>query len=107
MSKTPVQRRNDKGIIRRNILHVYDVDRLIFSIKHNFRYYDWVRNSLFKNLSKRRYEHLKRLYEDWMIIENIDIREINESGFNPDIFIRDFNKIVRTLMNKPEFVLMD
>ena len=42
-----------------------------------------------------------------MIIENIDIREINESGFNPDIFIRDFNKIVRTLMNKPEFVLMD
>ena len=43
-----------------------------------------------------------------MIIKNIDIRsEINESGFNPDIFIRDFNKIVRTLMNKPEFVLMD
>ena len=58
-----------KGIIRRNILHVYDVDRLIFSIKHNFPYYDWVKNSLFKTLSKRRYERLKWLYEDWMIIK--------------------------------------
>ena len=43
-----------------------------------------------------------------MIIKNIDIRsKINDFGFNPGIFIRDFSNIVRTLMNKPEFVLMD
>ena len=43
-----------------------------------------------------------------MIIKNINIRsQINDSGSNPDIFIRDLNKIVRTLMNKPELVLMD
>ena len=43
-----------------------------------------------------------------MIIKNIDIRsKINDFGFNPDIFIRDLNKNVGTLMNKPEFVLMD
>ena len=97
-----------KGIIRRNILHEYDVDRLISSIKHNFPYYDWVKNSLFKKLSKRRYSTFKMIYEDWMIIKNIDIHsKINDFGFNPDIFIRDVNKIVGTLMNKPEFVLMD
>ena len=43
-----------------------------------------------------------------MVIKNIDIRsKINDFGDNPDTFIRDFNKIVGTLMNKPEFVLMD
>ena len=42
-----------KGIIRRNILHEYDVDRLIFSIKHNFPSHDRVKNSLFKNISKK------------------------------------------------------
>ena len=48
------------------------------------------------------------IYEDWMIIKNIDIRsKIKDFGFNPGIFIRDFSNIVRTLMNKPEFVLMD
>ena len=97
-----------EGIIRRKILHEYDVDRLIFSIKHNFPIYDRVKNSLFKKLSKRRYESFRWIYEDWMVIKNIDIRsKINELGFNTDIFIRDFNKIVGTLMNKPEFALMD
>ena len=43
-----------------------------------------------------------------MDIKNVDIRrKINVFGFNPDVFIRDFNKIIGTLMNKPEFVLMD
>ena len=43
-----------------------------------------------------------------MIIRNIDIRrKIKDFGHEPDRFIRDFNKIVGTLMNKPEFVLMD
>ena len=43
-----------------------------------------------------------------MKVKNIDIRKkINDFGFNPDVFIRDFNKIVGALMNKPEFVLMD
>ena len=97
-----------EGIIRRNMLHEYDVDRLIFSIKHNFPNYDWVKNSLFKKLSKRRYTSLRWIYEDWMIIENMNIRsKINDFGHNPDRFIMDFNRIVRTLMNKPEFVLMD
>ena len=97
-----------EGIIRRNILHEYDVDRLIFKIKHNFPNYDWVKNSMFKKLSKRRYTCLRWIYEDWMSIKNINIRsKIHDFGFNPDIFIRDFNKIVGTLMNKPEFVLMD
>ena len=43
-----------------------------------------------------------------MIIKNINIRsKINDFGYNPDRFIMVVNKIVRTLMNKPEFVLMD
>ena len=97
-----------EGIIRRNILHEYDVDRLIFSIKHDFPIYDRVKNDLFKKLSKRRYTVFKWIYENWMDIKNVDIRrKINVFGFNPDVFIRDFNKIIGTLMNKPEFVLMD
>ena len=77
-----------EGIIRRNILHEYDVDRLIFKIKHNFPNYDWVKNSLFKNLSKRRCERFRWIYADWMIIKNIDIRsKINDFGFNPDILL--------------------
>ena len=70
------------GIIRRNILHEYDVDRLIFSIEHNFPNYDWVKNSLFKKLSKRRYTSLRWIDADWMIIRNIDIHsKINDFGF--------------------------
>ena len=42
-----------QGIIRRNILHEYDVDKLLFSTKHDFPIYDRVKNSLFKNLSKK------------------------------------------------------
>ena len=43
-----------------------------------------------------------------MKIKHINIRsKIDDFGFNPDVFIRDFNKIVGTLMNKPKFVLMD
>ena len=97
-----------EGIIRRNILHVYDVDRLIFSIKHDFPTYDRLKNCLFKTLSMKRYNRFRWVYADWMIIKNINIRsKINDFGFEPDRFIRDFNKIVGTLMNKPEFVLMD
>ena len=100
-----------EGILRGNILNEYDVDRLIFSIKHNFPNYDWVKNSLFKKLSKRSYETFRWIYEDWMIMKNmknINMRsKINDFGCDPDRFIRDFNKIVRTLVNKPEFVLMD
>ena len=101
-----------QGIIRRNILHEYDVDRLIFSTKHDFPIYDRVKNNLFKNLSKKRYTTFKWIYEDWMILKtmtkSINIRhKINSFGFNPDMFIRDFNKIVGTLMNKPDYVLMD
>ena len=97
-----------EGIIRRNTLHEYDVDRLIFSIKHSFPIYDRVKNSLFKRLSQRRYTRLRWIYEDWMVIKNIDIRrKISDFGDDPDTFIRDVNKIVGTLMNKPEFVLMD
>ena len=108
MSKTPIQQELLEGITRRNILHERDVDSFIFSIKHNFSNYDWVKNSLFKNLSKRRYERLRWIYEDWMIIKNINIRsKINDFGYDPDRFIMVVNKIVRTLTNKPEFVLMD
>ena len=89
-------------------IHEYDVDRLIFSIKHDFPIYDRVKNDLFKKLSKKRYTVFKWIYEDWTDIKNINIRsKINDFGFNADVFIRDFNKIVGTLMNKPEFVLMD
>ena len=112
MPKRQSKKERIEGIIRRNILHVYDVDRLIFSTKHDFPIYDRVKNSLFKNLSKKRYTTFKWIYEDWMILKtmtkSINIRhKINDFGFNPDVFIRDFNKIVGTLMNKPEFVLMD
>ena len=97
-----------EGILRRNILHEYDVHRRIFKIKHNFPNYDWVKNRLFKKLSKRRYQCLRWVHEDWMSIKNINTRsKINDFGHDPDKFIRDFNKIVRTLMNKPEFVFMD
>ena len=58
-----------EGIISRNNLHEHGVDRLIFSIKHNFPNYDWVRNSVFKILSKRRYERLRWVYADWMTIK--------------------------------------
>ena len=41
-------------------------------------------------------------------MKNVNMQnKINDFGFNADVFIRDFNKIVGTLMNKPEFVLMD
>ena len=40
--------------------------------------------------------------------KSINIRhKINRFGFNPDIFIGDFNKIVGTLMNKPDFISID
>ena len=78
----PIQHKKIEGVIRRNILHEYDVDRLIFSIKHNFPNYDWDKNSLFKKLSKRRYTRLRWIYADWMIIRNIDIHsKINDFGF--------------------------
>ena len=75
-----------QGIIRRNILHEYDVDRLIFSTKHDFPIYDRVKNSLFKSLSKKRYATFKWIYEDWMILKtmtkSIYIRhKINDFGF--------------------------
>ena len=72
-----------EGILRRSILHVYDVDRLIFSIKHNFPNYDWIKNGLFKKLSKRRYTILRWICEDWMMIKNISIRsKINDLVVN-------------------------
>ena len=87
-----------EGIVRRDRLHEYDVDRFILSIKHDFPIYDRVKNNLFKKLSKRRYERVRWIYEDWMIIENIDIQsKIKNFGFNPDIFIRDFNKLLELL----------
>ena len=101
-----------EGIIRRNILHEYDVDKLLFSTKHDFPIYDRVKNNLFKNLSTKRYTTFKWIYEDWMILKcmgkHINIRhKINDFGFNPDMFIRDFNKIVGTLMNKPDYISTD
>ena len=100
-----------EGVVRRDRLHEYDVDRFILSIKHDFPIYDRVKNSLFKKLSTKRYTVFKWIYEDWMILKNMKNvnmqNKINDFGFNADVFIRDFNKIVGTLMNKPEFVLMD
>ena len=77
-----------------------------------FPFMTGLKNNLFKNLSKKRYTTFKWIYEDWMILKtmtkSINIRhKITSFGFNPDIFIRDFNKIVGTLINKPGFDLID
>ena len=71
-----------EGIIRRDRLHEYDVDRLIFSSKHDFPIYDRV----------------KKIYEDWMTIKNIDIQsKINDFGFNPDYLLGTLIKLLELL----------
>ena len=95
-------------MISRNVMYHYDADRLIFSVQHNFPSYDLVENGLFNKLAKRRHRMLKWVCDAWMLIKNIDIRDkINGLGYNPDTIIRDFNKIVRELLNEPSFELMD
>ena len=59
-----------EGIIRGNILHEYDVDRLIFSIKHDFPIYDRVKMICSRNCQKediqRSNGYLMRLFL-WII----------------------------------------
>ena len=43
-----------EDIIKRNTIHRYHVDKLIFSVKNDFPSYDCAKNSLFRNLAKKK-----------------------------------------------------
>ena len=94
---------------RTNYLCLYDVDKLILSLDRLFPMYDSVKHVI-TNITMKRYNTFKKLFDAMMYCR--DKEEIQTwiqytMKYNVNATTYDFNKIVRTLLNKPEFDLMD
>ena len=92
-----------------NDLCLYDVDKLILSLDRVFPLYDSVKHVI-TNITMKRYNMFKKLFDAMMYCR--DKEEIKTwiqytMKYNVNATAYDFNKIVRTLLNKPEFDLMD
>ena len=92
-----------------NDLCLYDVDKLILSLDSSFPMYDSVKHVI-TNITTKRYNKFKELFDTIMCCrdkEHIKMMIEHKMKYNLRATRYDFNKIVRTLLNKPEFDLMD
>ena len=92
-----------------NALCLYDVDKLIFSLDNIFPLYDTVKHVI-TNITMKRYNMFKKIFDEMMYCR--DKEEIKtwiqyKMKYNVNATVYDFNKIIRTLLNKPGFDLMD
>ena len=91
-----------------NDLCLFDVDKLILSLERIFPLYDSVKHVI-TNITMKRYNMFKKLFNEMMFCR--DKKEIKEwiqykMKYNINATAYDFNKIVRTLLNKPVFDLL-
>ena len=98
-----------KERLETNDLCLYDADKLILSLERLFPLYDTVKQVI-PNIAMKRYNMFKKLFSEMMFCS--DKEEIKKwiqykMKYNINATTYDFNKIVRILLNKPEFDLMD
>ena len=92
-----------------NDLCLYDVDKLILSLERLFPLYDSVQHAI-TNTTMKRYNMFKKLFNEMMYCRDKEETKTwihYKVKYNVNATTYDFNKIVRTLLNKPEFDLMD
>ena len=92
-----------------NDLCLYDVDKLILKLDRLFPMYDSIKHVI-TNITTKRYNKFKELFDKIMCCrdkEHIKMLIQYKMKYNVNATVYDFNKIVRTLLNKPEFDLMD
>ena len=91
-----------------NDLCLYDVDKLILSLERMFPSYDTVKHVI-ANITMKRYIVFENLSEEMMCCR--DKEEIKtwilSKKYNVSATSYGFNKIVRTLLNRPNFDLLD
>ena len=92
-----------------NDLCLYDVHKLILSLERLFPMYDSVKHVI-THITVKRYNTFKKLFDAMMFCR--DKEEIKtwiqyKMKYNAKATTYDFNKIVRTLLNKPGFDLLD
>ena len=95
--------------LKTNDLCLYDVDKLILSLERLFPLYDTVKQVI-PNITMKRYNMFKKLFNEMMYCsgkEKIKTWIQYKMKYNVNATAYDFNKIVRILLNKPEFDLMD
>ena len=88
-----------------NDLCLYDVDKLILSLERLFPMYDSVKHVI-TNIAMKIYNMFKKLFNEMMFCrdkEGINTWTQYKMKYNVNATTYDFNKIVRILLNKPEF----
>ena len=92
-----------------NTLCLFNVDKLLFRVSDSFPVYDLVKKVIY-NITERRYRKLTRLYNERMDCnDNKEIREFIEYTLKLDFTntVRDFNRIIRRMCDKPDFDILN
>ena len=92
-----------------NSLCLFNVDKLIFSVSDNFPVYTLAKKVIY-NITESRYKKFLGLFKERMACnDNKEIREFIEYTLKLDLnkTVRDFNRIIRRMCEKPDFDILN